>query len=418
MATDIVIPKLGMTMTQATVSEWLLAEGDRVEEGQNVLVIETEKVSYEVEALASGFLHILAGPGTVAEVGEPVGQLAATVDELAGLQKDAPAPAAPAPAGADAAPPAPTPEAAPQTASADRIKISPVARKIAAANNLDVGAVQGTGPGGRIKRADVERALAERRTAKAAPVPAEPEGETLDGKRVLDRLPLAGLRGMVAEHMQRSLAVSAQLTSMGEFDATELVRLREALLVKESAWGVRVTYTDIVVYMLSRVLRENPIINSSLIDNQIVLWDDINIGVAVSLPWEQYDAGLIVPVVRRADRMTLVEISRENKRLREKALSGSLALEEVTGGTFTLSNVGSFGRGYSFSTPIISQPQSAILLTGAITDRALVVDGRIEARSVMNWSFTFDHRAINGAPVGKFLSDLNDLITNPYLLIR
>jgi pyruvate/2-oxoglutarate dehydrogenase complex dihydrolipoamide acyltransferase (E2) component len=143
----------------------------------------------------------------------------------------------------------------------------------------------------------------------------------------------------------------------------------------------------------------------------------VNIGLAVSLPWDQYDAGLIVPVVRQADRKTLPQLSRELKELQTKATGGGLTMEDVTGGTFTLSNVGGFGRGYVFATPVINQPQSAILMTGAIVERPLIVDGQIQARSVMNWSFTFDHRVINGAPVGKFLSEMNDYLANPYLLL-
>ena len=426
MVKDIVIPKLGMTMEKATVAQWLAQEGDWIEEKQAVVVIETEKVASEVEALDAGFLHILSEIGAVAMVGEPIGRLAETKEELASLQQAEPGPGGQTAPAADAgspsaATPAATPAPAPD-AKTDRVRISPAAKKMARDHNLDYSGLQGSGPGGRIKRADIEKALADRQKpaeagAVRAPAPEPPRGEMLDGKAVKATLPLTGLRGAVADHMQRSLSQSAQLTTMGEFDVTELVRCYQSLKAKMTALGLRLTYTDILVLVLARALKQNPIINSSLVDNKIVLWEDVNIGLAVSLPWEEYDAGLIVPVLRNADRKTLPEISRELKELQTKATGGGLTMEDVTGGTFTLSNVGGFGRGYSFATPVLNQPQSAIIMTGAIVERPLIVEGQIQARSVMNWSFTFDHRVINGAPSGKFLSDLNDYLSNPYLLL-
>ncbi len=255
--------------------------------------------------------------------------------------------------------------------------------------------------------------------ATEAPVPSEDtwDGEVVDGKRVKASLPLAGIRGAVAEHMHRSLAVSAQLTTMGEFDATELVRLRQSLVEKEAELGVRISYTDIMVYALARAVKKNPIINSSIVGDAVKLWEDIHIGVAVSLQWEEYDAGLIVVVVKHADQKSLVEISRAIKDLKTKAREGRIGLDEVTGGTFTLSNVGVFGQGYTFSTPVINQPESAILGIGGILDRPVVVEGEIVVRKIMNFNLTFDHRVINGGPAGKFLNDLGELVSNPYLLL-
>ena len=426
MTTDIVIPKLGMTMEKATINAWLAGEGDRVDVGQPVLVIETEKVTYEVEALDPGLLHILREPGYVAMVGEAVGRLAGNEAELVGVQQAEPGPESSAAPTREAAP---VPEKAPDQAlppgPAEKVKISPLARKMAGQHNLDIRKITGTGPGGRIKVKDVEEYLEGLNSGQAsAPAASEApaaaavwaQGE-IDGKRVKDRLALTGLRGAVAEHMLRSLAVSAQLTTMGEFDATELVRMREILKARAEVLGARISYTDILVYILARVLKRNPIINSSIVGSEIVLWEDVHIGVAVSMPWEQYDAGLIVPVIRNADQKSLVQISLEMKELRDKAASGRLGLEDITGGTFTLSNVGSFGQGYMFSTPIINQPQAAILLTGSIVERPLIVNGQITARSVMNWSFTFDHRAINGAPVGKFIGEVAECIESPYIML-
>jgi pyruvate dehydrogenase E2 component (dihydrolipoamide acetyltransferase)/2-oxoglutarate dehydrogenase E2 component (dihydrolipoamide succinyltransferase) len=419
MPVDIVIPKLGMTMVEARVAAWKAREGDWIEQGQPVLVIETEKVTFEVESLGVGFLHILARPGTVLPVGGVAGKLAGTEQELCGLQAERPSPT-----------PAGEREGEPRVAACDdagpprkgRIEVSPVARKMAEAHGLDLAGIHGSGPGGRIRREDVERALAEEKAGAASPLraggaEAASPGERVEGKRVMDRIPLTGIRGAMAEHMKRSLAVSAQLTTMGEFDATELVRMRGFLKGREGSPGGPVTYTDLLVFILARVLRQNPVMNASVLEDEIVLWDDVNIGVAVSLPWDKYDAGLIVPVLRDADRKSLPEISREIKALRAKAAGGTLSLDDISGGTFTLSNVGVFGKGYTFTTPILAQPQTALLLTGAIVERAVVVDGAVQVRPVMNFSLTFDHRAVSGAPAGKFLVDMNTYLTNPYLLL-
>lgn len=420
MATDIVIPKLGMTMASGKVAEWKAAEGEWITEGQGVLVIETEKVTHEVEALADGFLHILAGPGTEALVNEAVGQLAETEEELAQLQA-----AQPAPGGmAEAAPAdkAATPEASaavPASAAGGRVKITPVAKKIAQEHGLDYTLVTGTGPGGRIKKADVLKAIEEGVSAPAPAAAAAPawDGEIVDGKRVKASLPLSGIRAAVAEHMRASLAGSAQLSVMGEFEVDAMVELRKSLVAAEAQLGTRISYTDVLIYIVARALRKNPIINSSVVDGAIKIWEDVHIGVAVSLPFQEFDAGLIVPVIRDADKKSLTEISLELKDLRNRCLDGSIGLEEIMGGTFTLSNVGGFGKGYAFNTPIINQPQSAILGTGAILDRPMAEAGEVVIKQLMNFSFTFDHRAINGAPVGMFLGTIQELIKTPGLLL-
>ena len=172
-----------------------------------------------------------------------------------------------------------------------------------------------------------------------------------------------------------------------------------------------------MAYLVAQVLKEVPILNSSIVGNEIKLWEDINLGIAVSLPEEKYDSGLIVPVLKNVETMTIAEISIKIKELKEKAYTGKLQLDDISGGTFTISNTGGFGKGYAYNTPVISQPQSAIMGIGAFTDRPVVVDGEIVVRPIMNWNLTFDHRAINGAPVGKFLAILNEYIENPYLLM-
>jgi len=225
---------------------------------------------------------------------------------------------------------------------------------------------------------------------------------------VKSTIPLKGMRKVIAEHMHRSLSISAQLTVMGEIDMTEVVKLRESLVSQAEVIGARITYTDIFVLAIAKLLKDNPIINSSLIDNEIKLWEDINIGVAVAL-----EEGLIVPVVKNADKKSLVEISQTIKTLGKKAREEKLVPDDVTGGTFTITNLGALGGGYRFETVIINQPESAILGTGGITDRVVVRDGQIVIRPIMTYYFTYDHRVINGAVAAKFMADMTRLLEEP-----
>lgn len=266
---------------------------------------------------------------------------------------------------------------------------------------IDIASIAGTGPGGRIVREDIEKAIEAGRKVEVTPV-------VYQGKRVKSTIPLKGMREAIAEHMHRSLSISAQLTSMGEIDMTEVVKLRETLVSQAEAVGARITYTDIFVLAIAKLLKDNPIINSSLIDNEIKLWENINVGVAVAL-----EEGLIVPVVKDADKKSLVEISQTIRTLGEKAREGKLVPDNVTGGTFTITNLGTLGGGYRFETAIINQPESAILGTGGIVDRAVVRDGQIVIRSIMTYYLTYDHRVINGAEAAKFMANMTRLMEKP-----
>lgn len=420
MAQPIPIPKLGMTMKEAKLVAWRFEEGQWVEAGKVVLQIETAKVTYDVEAPAAGFLHIAAAPGRSLPVGAAAGFLAETQEELAALQAQAPPVEAPAPAV--------TPRAAAsgalasgRSASGGRLKISPLARKLAEEHGLDLSIVVGTGPEGRIVKEDVERALAAREASGAAPAgtpaPAAAGFEVLDGKRVKTRLPLQGMRKAIADHMVYSLQVAAQLTTLTELDMAEMVRWRQNLLAREKSMGFRVSYTDLLVYVLARALKAVPVMNASLVDGQVVLWEDINIGVAVALQISPYESGLIVPVVRNADLKSLSEIHSAIASATERARSGKLLPDDVTGSTFTLTNTGVFGKAWAWGTPIINQPESAILQTGPIVDRPAVVAGQLAVRPMMPVSLTFDHRVLDGAPVAVFLEKFKDLVEHPETLI-
>ena len=402
MAAYITIPKLGQVATEATLVEWKAKEGDWVGKGSVVLEIETEKIKSDIEAEASGFLHILVEEGAKAPVGRVVGLIAETREELEALQKEPPkeifttvGEVEEMPARAGGA------EPVAGTQPGEHIRISPVARKMAEEHMIDITKVVGTGPAGRIVREDIEKAIAARGKAGVTPE---------QGKRVKATIPLKGMRRAIAEHMHRSLAESAQLTAMGEIDMSELIKLRKGLLAREDV-STKITYTDIFVFAVAKVLKEQPMVNSSLIGNEIKVWEDINIGIAVAL-----EEGLIVPVVKNADQKSIVEISQGVRTLAEKAREGKLTPDEVTGGTFTITNLGAAGAGWRFETAIINPPEAAILGTGGIADRAAVRDGQIVIRPLMTYSFTYDHRIIDGALAVQFMARVIELLETPGLL--
>jgi pyruvate dehydrogenase E2 component (dihydrolipoamide acetyltransferase) len=413
MVSQIVAPKLGMSMSDVTIVEWRVKEGERVEKGTAVLVIETEKTEWNVEAGASGFLHILAEEGEKAKIGQVVGLIAETEEEFEKLQKEPPPqalaaevktlPLAEAVGGKPGA-------ARIATGEGDRIRISPIARKMAEEQMVDITRVKGTGPDGRIVKEDIEKALKDQK--KVSVPPEEVTRALYQGRKLKETIPLKGMRRVIAERMQASLAGSAQLSFLGKFDATELIRFRKALLNREKTIGVNISYTEILVYMIARALKDHPDINVSLIENEIKVWEDINIGVAVALGKQ----GLLVPVVKQADKKSLTEISQEVKSLVEKARGGRILPDEVTAGTFTLTSIGAVGVS-DYQTPVINQPESAILGTGPIRDEALVKNGQIVIASLMPYSLTVDHRVINGFGAEQFLASLKELLETPSLLL-
>jgi pyruvate dehydrogenase E2 component (dihydrolipoyllysine-residue acetyltransferase) len=417
MATHIVIPRLGMTSSRATLIEWKAKEGDWIEKGSIVLVIESEKTSWEIEAEVSGFLHILVEEEKEVPVTSVVGVIAATKEELEAVQKEQPKETVATVVEAKEAP-APSPakvEAVTMSGTkmteGERIRISPLARKIAEEHRIDISKVVGTGPEGRITQEDIEKEIEARKKGAVTELPPD----IYYGKKIKTAIPLKGMRKKIAERMHQSLSISAQLTTLAEFDVTDLVRLRESLVRQEETIGTRITYTEILVFILSKVLKDHPLLNSSLMDNEIKIWEDINIGVAVGLG-EKGDKGLIVPVIRNADQKSLVELSKIVKVIVEKAQAGKLMPDDVTGGTFTLTSLGGRGVGL-FQTPIINQPEAAILGVGRITEKPVVRDRQIVIASIMPCSITVDHRIMDGVVVENFLSGLQELLESPGLLL-
>jgi pyruvate/2-oxoglutarate dehydrogenase complex dihydrolipoamide acyltransferase (E2) component len=408
MAVEIAIPKLGFTMVDATLTEWQAREGDCIEKGIVVLVIEGEKSSWDIEAEDSGFLHIMVQQGEKALVGEVVGIVCETEEELEKVQREIPPGARGEPLVAEDTSKkettAPT-QAETIEKEVGHIRISPLARKVAQEKSIDITSVVGTGPAGRITLADVEKAIGLKKESWIA------TEEIYEGKRVARSVSLEGMRKAIADLMYQSRLRAPQATLLADFDMTEIMRVRTILLNQPEREDYKVSYTDLFVFVLARVLKDNPIFNASLIDDEIKFWEDINIGIAISLG----DQGILLPVVKNADQKSIMQIAQLSKELVRKARENKLRPDDVIGGTFTFSNVGmlSISR---YQTPIIVPPHSAILAAAAIKDTPVVIEGQVVVRSMATFCLTYDHRIIDGENGERFLMRFNELLQSPRLL--
>ena len=409
MAAQIVIPKLGLTTDDATIVEWKAKEGDWIEKGTVVLVLRAQKVEWNVEAEVPGFLHMILAEGDKAAIGTVVGLLAETREELEKLARET-APISASVQAVEAASPHVAGAPAARAEEGDRVRITPVARKMAEEKMLDITRIKGTGPGGRITSGDVEKAAEEQEGQQQAQE--KGAGILIHGKTVKQSIPMKSMRKAIADHMLKSLATAAQLSFMGEVDMTEIVRLRDVFKKRQDPVVQKITYTEMLVAVLARTLTRHPDINCSIIDNELKIWEDINIGVAVALGNE----GLVVPVVRHADTLSLTELSLSVKALVEKARTGRLMPDDMTGGTFTITAVGPIGVSIFF-TPIINQPECAIMGTGPIVDKPVVRNGEIVVAPIMTYSFTTDHRVINGYGAEQFMRTFQEIIETPGLLM-
>jgi pyruvate dehydrogenase E2 component (dihydrolipoamide acetyltransferase) len=406
------MPKFGLTMTEGTIQKWFKNEGDTIKAGEAIFEVETEKVLYEVECTATGTVAKLLYPieavvavglpvAIIAEAGENVAEVAARYGGGGPTTQAAAAPAA------TAAPSAVTAATASASGRREGAPVTPAARKLAQENGLDVSQIVGTGPGGRITREDVEKLVADRAKAPAptaapvtAPAAAPAARPAAAPAAVGQSIPLRGMRKVIAERMQKSLQGSAQLTITTEVDVTQLIDRRQEVQREFNA-----TYTDFIVQACAHALKQHPRMNSTLDGDTIRHLEQISVGIAVAL-----EEGLIVPVVQDTNRKSLRDIAQEARTLAEKARAGKLTLEEVSGGTFTVSNLGMFGvDGF---TPIINAPQIGILGVGRIVEKPVIYRGEVAKRSMMVLSLTFDHRIIDGAPAGAFLQTVADLLAH------
>jgi 2-oxoglutarate dehydrogenase E2 component (dihydrolipoamide succinyltransferase) len=437
---DVVMPQMGESIVEGTLTKWLKKVGDRVERDEPLFEISTDKVDTEIPSPAAGVLaEILVQEGATVAINTVVARIA---EEGAVTAAPAPAAAAEAPAaGTAAAPAAPTPPAAPAPAAsapapaaaapaeeeADIGPVSPLVRKMAREHNIDLRQVQGTGAGGRITKQDIENYLAARQAAaapapKAAPAPvpapapaAPPPAPAPAAVPPLPRVepakvriePMSIMRQKIAEHMIHSKHTSAHVTTVHRVDMTRIARLRERIKGEfQQRYGFSLTYLPFIVRATAEALRAFPIFNASIEGTNILYYNEINIGIAVAL-----DNGLIVPVIQNADEKNIVGLQRAIVDLAARARSKQLKPQEVQGGTFSITNFGSFGS--LFATPVINQPQVAILGVGAVEKMPVVVEGdAIAIRHMAHLALTFDHRLIDGALADQFCQKVKAILEN------
>jgi pyruvate dehydrogenase E2 component (dihydrolipoyllysine-residue acetyltransferase) len=399
MASEVKLPRLGQGMESGTVVKWLKAAGDPVESGEPLYELDTDKVTQEVEAEASGvLLKIVVPEGEVA-----VGTTLAFIGE-AGESVEAPEAAAPA----ESPTPAPEPEWRPAAAVAavaapaehrdgERIKASPLARRLAREQGVDLAAVTGTGPEGRIVAEDVER-LAPGAAPAAAPaaVSAEPP-RVVEG---VERVPLTSVRRTIARRLTEAWEIPVfQLVLSADMEAVnQLVERRRELDPEE-----RVTVTDVLVKVCAAALMRHRAVNVQFTDEELLVFPYANIAIAVAT-----DRGLMVPVVHGAEHLSLAEVAAARAAIVGRARDGSLRREDIEGGTFTISNLGMFGLDQFAA--VLNPPQAAILAVGATSERAVVRNGEIVARPMMTMTLSCDHRAVDGAPAAEFLETVQAML--------
>jgi pyruvate dehydrogenase E2 component (dihydrolipoamide acetyltransferase) len=456
MVVEFKFPDVGEGIVEGEIVEWLVKEGDQVALDQPLVEVETDKAVVEIPSPCKGvILEILAQPGEIIQVGQVMiriqeeGEVTEAPVKLA-VEK---APAAPPPSEpeekkAEEAPPAPPPKEEEERVEAPSVGVvgkleeaeeelppavptsksapteaapskraglplaTPAVRRLARAQGLNLSQIKGTGEDGRITREDLlkyseEKKLDVPRHITVAPVHVESGkfGET-------EHIPIRGVRRAVAKQMAKSKYTAPHVTSMDEVDATELVALREELQPKAEARGTHLTYLPFIIKAVSICLIEHPYLNSSLNDEdqEIILKKFYNIGFATDT-----EEGLMVPVVKNADKKDLVEIAAETRKLAESARSRTISLADIKGGTFTITDFGSLGGG--FGTPIINYPEVAILGVGMVRDTPVVREGEIVVRKIMPLSLSFDHRVVDGAEAQRFLNDLVSLLEIPSELV-
>jgi pyruvate dehydrogenase E2 component (dihydrolipoamide acetyltransferase) len=426
-AVDVVMPQMGVSVSEGTVTKWLKSVGEQVEADEPLLEISTDKVDTEVPAPGSGVLsEILVQEGQTVDVGTVLGRI--------GGEPAAPREAPPEPATQEAADeamasssegvaapvektePEHEPEAEPETDGHDRAFVSPVVARIASEHGIDPTSVPGTGRGGRVTKKDI-LAFVESKPAEAPPAPAppareapkpppppQPAAEAEPGESVE---PMNAMRRGIAEHMRRSLDTAAHVTSAIEVDMSKVVAIREKLKPEyQRAYGVNLTYLAFVARATVDTLRDWPWVNAELRGESIVTRNYVNLGFAVAL---EGGKGLIVPVLKHAEGLNLLGVARGVADLAERARTKKLLPDDVQGGTFTITNPGSFGTFHG--TPVINQPQSGILGTYAVVKRPWVIQDEsgndaIAIRPIMNLTLTYDHRLVDGAYAGGFLKEL------------
>jgi pyruvate dehydrogenase E2 component (dihydrolipoamide acetyltransferase) len=401
-SSQVTLPRLGQGMETGTIVRWLKSEGDQVEKGEPLYELDTEKVTQEVEAEASGvLLKILASEGDEIEVGKAIAvigeegeDISAESDDSAEGRTETPRPKAESEKPKEAAEPEPE-----QRVDGGRLKASPLARRIAKERGIDLGQLRGTGPEGRIVAEDVERAqVSPQKAPTAAPAPGE-----------IEVVKLNQMRKTIARRMTEAWEAPAFQISMSA-DMTASIRLREALLERVGEGGVRPTYSDILTKLVALALMRHRDMNAHFAGDEVRLFPAANIGIAVAVPH-----GLVVPVIPSCETKSIAEIAAARADVVERTRGGKLKSEDLENGTFTISNLGMYG--VERFTAVLNPPQAGILAVGAIEERPVVVDGDLEIQPRMDLTLTVDHRSVDGATASEFLGTVKAMLEEPGLAL-
>ena len=445
MATKVIMPKLSPTMEEGQISRWLKKEGDKVSMGEPLAEIDTDKATMEMQALANGVLRkIVVNEGQAAPLGQLIAIIGEPNEDIASLLSEAPAAPAPAPAKKEAEPPPPPPAPAPPAAAAQeppppppqaqaavagagtvgngrhadaapagRLIVSPLAARMAAESGLDLRSIQGSGPGGRIIKKDIEAALSQPKAAPAPqpryPRPVEPGQPVPVGAPSAYRdEPATQIRQTIAKRLVTSLGPVPHFFLTTEIEMDRAAEMRKGINALDP--DLKISINDIIIKVTAAALMQHPEVNASFQERFVRYYEHADIGVAVAI-----EDGLITPVVRAADQKSLSQIAAEVRELAERARSKKLKPEEYTGATFSISNLGMFG--IDEFTAVINPPEGAILAVGAMTAKPVVRDNEIVVRQIMRVTMSCDHRVIDGATGAKFLQTFKKILENPLYLV-
>ena len=430
MATEVQLPALSPTMTEGKILKWLKKEGDSISSGEAIAEVETDKSNLEVEAFDDGvLLKILVPEGETGKVGAPIaviGQKGEKVEASAAPAKPAaapaPAPAAPTPAARPAPKPAPAgpaqvvpirraEEAPAPSEDNGRLRASPLAKRMAREEGLDLAGVQGSGPSGRIVKRDVEAAIGQAGPAAVAKAPATgprpaPVAVPMFGRREPDVIPISGMRKVIGQRMAEVKPGVPHFYVTVDIDMEEAVKVREQAKAAE----VKISINDLIVKASALALRRQPKVNVSLQGDRILQFHTADVGIAVAI-----EDGLITPVIRDADQKSLGTIGAESRELAERARRKALKPEEYSGGSITVSNLGMFGVDSFIA--VINPPQASIVAVGAVAEKAVVREGKVVVRKTMSATFSGDHRIVDGALGAQYLQELKALLEQPTKLL-
>ncbi|MDD3520999.1 MAG: dihydrolipoamide acetyltransferase family protein [Actinomycetota bacterium] len=411
---EVIMPKIGVLMETGKIEKWIKKEGDKVEVGDILLEIMTDKVSMEVEAANDGILRkILRQEGEDVPVLEVIAFIGEENEEIPEVSKSKASATVKEPEVAKTEKKEAVAQSAAKNSNPSQVKISPLAKKLAEEKGVDLSAVKGTGPGGRIVKEDI-LAAAESKTVTKDASPSQGAVSQLAADsgqiNVKSSAPLKGIRKIIAEKMVQSKATMPHIILTSVACVDNLIALRERLKDKAKNLGADLNITDLIIKIAANTLREHIKINSSLQNENFIIYDDINIGLAVAI-----EDGLVVPTIFNTDKLGLLDIAKKRKELVEKAKQSSLGLDELNRGTFTISNLGMFGvRNF---TAIINPPQAAILTVGTIYKQLALENDDIVEKSYMDFCLAVDHRIIDGADAAKYLQRFVEFAENPELLV-